>query len=172
MRALVVYESMFGNTEQVAKAIAAGLAESMEVVTTPVGRALAIPGPDVDLIVAGGPTHAFAMSRPTTRSEALAKGAARGEQESGLREWVNALPTGHHAERLATFDTRVASMRYLPGSAARRAAAVAHRHGYPAAARAESFYVDDIEGPLLEGETERATAWGRALAESVASARP
>ncbi|MEP6630403.1 MAG: flavodoxin/nitric oxide synthase [Lapillicoccus sp.] len=171
MRALVVYESMFGNTERVAKAIAAGLAESMEVVTTPVGQAPAAPGPEVDLIVAGGPTHALAMSRPNTRSEALTKGATQGEQQSGLREWVDGLPTGHHTERLATFDTRMASMRHLPGSAARGAARVARRHGYPSAARAESFYVDDVKGPLLEGETERATDWGRALARVAAPAR-
>ena len=110
------------------------------------------------------------MSRPRTRADALAKGATEGQEDRGLREWVDALPTGHHTERLATFDTRVASMRHLPGSAAKGAAKVAHRHGYPAAARAESFYVDDIEGPLLEGEVERATAWGRTLAR-VAAAR-
>ncbi|MDN5761333.1 MAG: flavodoxin domain-containing protein [Microlunatus sp.] len=58
MKALVVYESMFGNTEQVARAVAAGLREVLEVTVrevsdTPIGAVQ-----DVDLVVAGGPTHA------------------------------------------------------------------------------------------------------------------
>ena len=164
MKAMVVYESMFGNTEQIARAIAAGLGESVEVDTVEVSRAPAAPGPDVGLIVAGGPTHAFSMSRENTRADAITRGASEGEREFGLREWVNGLPSGHHDERLATFDTR---MRHLPGSAAKRAAKITRRHGYPAAAAAESFYVDDVDGPLLEGETERATQWGRLLATSM-----
>jgi hypothetical protein len=167
MEAMVVYESMFGNTEQVARAIAAGLGESVEVVTVEVSQAPAAPGPDVGLIVAGGPTHAFSMSRENTRADAITRGASEGEREFGLREWVNGLPSGHHDERLATFDTRIATMRHLPGSAAKSAAKIARRHGYPAAARAESFYVDDVDGPLLEGETDRATQWGRLLATSM-----
>ena len=60
MKAMVVYESMFGNTAQIAKAIAIGLGESVDqVVAMEVSQAPADPGPDVGLIVAGGPTHAF-----------------------------------------------------------------------------------------------------------------
>ena len=77
-----------------------------------------------------------------------------------MREWLASLPSGHHAEKIATFDTKVDTMRHLPGSAAKGAAKVAHRHGYDSAARAESFYVDDVEGPLLEGELDRAREWG------------
>jgi flavodoxin len=62
MKVLVVYESMFGNTEQVARAIAAGVRESMDVELTEVAAAPPDVGP-VALIVAGGPTHAFSMSR-------------------------------------------------------------------------------------------------------------
>jgi flavodoxin len=170
MKALVVYESMFGNTEQIARAVADGLGESVDVQLTEVADAPADPGPGVALIVAGGPTHAFSMSRENTRADAISKGAHEGEREFGLREWMAALPSGQHTEKMATFDTKIKSMRHLPGSAAKSAAKAAHHHGYESVARAESFYVDDVDGPLLDGETDRARAWGRQLAASMAKA--
>ena len=171
MKAMVVYESMFGNTAQIAKAIAIGLGESVDqVVAMEVSQAPADPGPDVGLIVAGGPTHAFSMTREGTRADAITRGAPEGERAFGLREWVEGLPSGRHDERLATFDTKIAKMRHLPGSAAKAAAKVARSHGYKPAAPAESFYVEDVDGPLLDGETDRATAWGRRLATSMKAA--
>jgi hypothetical protein len=168
MKALVVYESMWGNTEKVAHAIAAGLGESMEVEPAEVGSAPVAPEPEVRLIVAGGPTHAFSMSRTTTRKDAIDRGAGEGEPDIGLREWLDGLPTGPHPQRIATFDTRVAKMRHLPGSAAKAAAKVAHRHGFERAEHVESFYVDDMQGPLLDGELARATAWGREISADIA----
>jgi len=170
MKALVVYESMFGNTEQIARVVAAGLGESVDVQVVEVAEAAAEPGPDVALIVAGGPTHAFSMSRENTRADAISKGAHEGERGYGLREWMSALPSGQDTEKMATFDTKIKIMRHLPGSAAKSAAKAAHRHGYESVARAESFYVDDVDGPLLDGETDRARAWGRQLAASMAKA--
>jgi flavodoxin len=170
MKALVVYESMFGNTEAVALAIADGLRESMEVEVLEVSIAPEQPDPGVALIVAGGPTHAFSMSRRRTRVDAINRGAPDGESEFGLREWMAALPSGRHTGTMATFDTKVESMRFVPGSAAKGAAKVAHRHGYDSAAASESFYVRDIDGPLVEGEVDRAKAWGRQLAASITKA--
>jgi flavodoxin len=167
MMTLVVYESMFGNTEQIANAVAAGLGESVDVQVTEVADAPTDPDPDVALIVAGGPTHAFSMSRENTRADAISKGAREGEREFGLRDWMAALPSGEHTEKMATFDTKIKSMRHVPGSAAKSAAKAAHRHGYESVARAESFYVDDVDGPLLDGEIDRARAWGRQLAASM-----
>jgi flavodoxin len=166
MKTLVVYESMFGNTEQM-PAVAAGIGETVDVQVTEVADAPTDPGFDVALIVAGGPTHAFSMSRENTRADAISKGAHEGEREFGLREWMAALPSGEHTEKMATFDTKIKSMRHLPGSAAKSAAKAAHRHGYESVARAESFYVDDVDGPLLDGEIDRARAWGRQLAASM-----
>ena len=171
MKALVVYESMWGNTERVAEAIAGGLRDTMEVELVEVNRAPAEPGPDVELIVAGGPTHAFSMSRTNTRADAVNRGAHHDASDLGLRDWLDRLPTGHHSQRIATFDTRVDTVRHLPGSAAKAAAKVAHRHGYPRAEHVESFYVNDMEGPLLDGEVERAAAWGRQIATDVGSPR-
>jgi flavodoxin len=170
MKALVVYESMFGNTEQIAHAVADGLRESVDVQLAEVADAPAEPDPEVALIVAGGPTHAFSMSRQNTRADAISKGASEGEQEFGLREWLSALPSGQHTEKMATFDTKIKSMRHLPGSAAKSAAKAARRHGYESVSKAETFYVDDVDGPLLDGEVDRAREWGRQLAASMVKA--
>jgi len=170
MKALVVYESMFGNTEQIARAVAEGLEESVDVQVAEVKDAPGEPDPVVALIVAGGPTHAFSMSRTNTRADAINKGAHEGEREFGLREWIAALPSGQHTEKMATFDTKIESMHHLPGSAAKGAAKAARRHGYESAAKAESFYVRDVDGPLLDGEIDRARAWGRRLAASITKA--
>lgn len=167
MKALVVFESMWGNTEQIARAVAAGLGESLEVTTVAVTDAPADPGAEFGLVVAGGPTHAFSMSRANTRAEALNRGAPAENVSVGLRDWLSGLPTGPRCPRIATFDTRVDKVRHLPGSAAKAAGRVAHSHGYPRAGRPHSFWVHDTDGPLLDGELDRARAWGRELATSV-----
>ena len=163
MRALVVYESMFGNTEAVARAVAEGLSGTVEVDLREVSQAPApVTGP-VDLIVVGGPTHAFSLSRPATRADAVRQGATPPGTDVGLREWLAQLGRGPHSGRVAAFDTRVEKVRHLPGSAATKAARLARRHGYAPAGR-ESFYVVDTGGPLVAGALERARAWGARLA--------
>src|SRR4051794_8380116 len=165
MKALVVYESMFGNTRQIAEAIAGGLAELAEVAAVEVSGVTDEAVEGADLLVAGGPTHAFSMSRPSTRSDAVNRGAAEGRDGIGLREWLDALPA-RHGPMLATFDTRVATMRHWPGSAGKAAAKVGRHDGYELAASPMSFYVEDVDGPLVDGELDRAQAWGRQLAAS------
>jgi hypothetical protein len=172
MRVLVVFESMFGNTEAVARAVADGLAgtTSGEPVEVDVREVTQAPSPATggwDLVVAGGPTHAFSLSRPGTRADALSRGATQGSRDAGLREWLEHLAKGPHAERLAAFDTRVGKVRHLPGSAATKASRLARQHGYAPAGK-ESFYVADTEGPLVPGELERAKAWGARLAVELA----
>lgn len=169
MKALVVYESMFGNTARVAAAIADGLRVSMEVELCEVRDASPSLADDIGLIVAGGPTHAFSMSRPRTRADAAARRARRNGASSGLREWINSLPNGHHRQSLATFDSRVVKVRHLPGSAAKSAAKVGRKHGYTLLGSPTSFYVNDVEGPLLDGELDRATKWGHTLGSLVAA---
>jgi hypothetical protein len=163
MRALVVYESMFGNTEQVARAIATGLAKHMDVEIVDVADAPSEIVGLVDLIVVGGPTHAFSMTRPKTREDAVRQGATTGSADVGIREWLQHVPKGPHSELVATFDTRVDKVRHLPGSAAKGAAKAARKLGYAAAAKAESFYVGDVNGPILDGELDRAQRWGERL---------
>ncbi len=167
MKALVVYESMFGNTEEVAKAVVRGLSDRMEVELREVSEAPVPITELLDLIVVGGPTHAFSMSKPATRAEAIKQGATRGHEDFGLREWVDKLGRGPHSEVVAAFDTRAEQVKHLPGSAAKRAGRKIERLGYQRIGR-ESFYVTDSEGPLEPGELGRAEAWGRHLAMEMA----
>ncbi len=167
MRALVVYESMFGNTESLARVIGHVLSSDMVVEVHEVGDAPDAIHEPVDLIVVGAPTHAFSLSRPRTRADAVSQGAPGGRTGRGVREWLENLPTGPHSECVAVFDTRVKGVRHLPGSAARKAERIAREHGYERAIARESFYVADVAGPLLQGERERACSWARAVAQQV-----
>ncbi|HET6626429.1 MAG TPA: hypothetical protein VFG63_08560 [Nocardioidaceae bacterium] len=166
-KALVVYESMFGNTEQVARAVGDGLAEHLDVEVLEVGQAPAPILDLLDLVVVGGPTHAFSMSRPGTREDARRQGATQGDAAIGIREWLTRLHAGPHSELVATFDTRVEKVRHLPGSAARAAGKVVKRLDYTPAVKAESFYVVDVDGPLVLGEVARARSWGEQLGAEV-----
>lgn len=168
MRALVVYESMYGNTEQVAEAVASGLREQITVETVEVGSAPAAPE-GVDLLVVGGPTHQFGMSRPDSRASAAKD--AEGPLVSagiGIREWIASLPkTGGTAA--ATFATNIRKP-WLPGSAGKGAAKRLRTLGYRLVVPPEIFRVEGGKGPVTDGELERATEWGRAIAASVARA--
>jgi hypothetical protein len=165
MKALVLYESMFGNTEEVAHAIAHGLSRHVTTDVLAVRGASAGVAADYELAVVGGPTHAFSMSRPSTREDAGRQGARSADAKAGqgIREWLDALPPHLHGSVAAAFDTRVAKVRHLPGSAARKADKVLRQHGLSHLAHPESFYVEDIDGPLLDGELARAEAWGEQL---------
>jgi hypothetical protein len=165
VRALVVYESMFGNTEQVAGAVARGLRlEGVDTGLVDVGSAPSEVDIDVDLLVLGGPTHAFGMSRDTTRQDAVAKGAAPERARTGLREWLASVRIATaHPPQVAAFDTRVTKVRWLPQAAGPSAARAARRRGLDVVTKPIGFLVDDISGPLVEHELERAVAWGRGL---------
>jgi flavodoxin len=169
MKALVVYESLFGNTEQVARAISRGLSEQCDVELCNVTEATTNIPEELALIVVGGPTHAFSMSRPSTRQDAFSQGASQGSVAIGVREWLGHQRKGPHFTLVAMFDTRVGKVRHMPGSAARGAAKFATRLGYASAAKPESFYVEDVTGPLADGELARAQSWGRQLGAMAAS---
>jgi hypothetical protein len=65
---------------------------------------------------------------------------------------------------VATFDTRVTKVRWIPQAAGPSAARAARRRGFETVEKPLGFLVDDVRGPLLEHELERAVAWGRRLA--------
>lgn len=165
--ALVAHESMFGNTAAVAAAVARGLSSvGCQVDQVDVGTADHPPRPltSYDVLVLGAPTHAFSLSRASSRAEAVDQGAPAADRtERGLREWLAQLPPAGPGVRAAAFDTRVAMVRHLPGSAAAKAARLLRRRGYRLITGAMSFYVVDTDGPLVDGELERAEAWGSGL---------
>ena len=165
LRALVVYESMFGNTENIARAVAEGL-QLDEVVADVVAVADApheLPA-GLDLLVVGAPTRAFSLSRLNTRRDAVRQGASPTTVEIGLREWLTNLSCTGPLPPLAVFDTRVTKVRRLPMAAGPAAARVARRRGFSLATNPVGFLVDDLKGPLVDNETPRATAWGQRLA--------
>lgn len=164
MLALIVVESMFGNTREVADAVAEGMRSAAgEVVVVDVARAPAAVPDGVELLVVGGPTHAFSMTRQSTREDALEKAHSSDEARAaiGIREWIGAAAPDSTLP-VVTFDTRV-KKAFIPGSAAKSAAKALAQHGFEHAERGETFWVEDTPGPLKPGEVERARAWGRSL---------
>lgn len=167
MKALVVYESMFGNTEAIAREVASGLEYGGATVTVcPIGSADPTDLADYDVIVAGSPTHAFSMPRPLTRADAVKNGAEPTSESVGLREWIEHLDPAIGARpTFAVFDTRRdIRARHLAGSAARSATRALRRRHRVLADVPASFYVAGTSGPLLPGEAVRARAWGSRLA--------
>ncbi|MBK8461174.1 MAG: flavodoxin family protein [Micropruina sp.] len=160
----IVYESLFGNTRLVAEAIAEGFRSGG--VETAVGR-VAEAAPELpegtDLLLVGGPVHAFGMTQQTTREDAVRQGATEGDTKVGLREWISGI-TPQPGLRVLTFDTHV-TQKWVPGSAAKQAAEALELRGFAKAERGETFYVHGITGPLADGEQERAKAWGARLAD-------
>jgi hypothetical protein len=169
MRAVVVYESMYGNTRAVAEAIGDGLRSVHDVVVVPVGRA----GPEVltgaALLLVGGPTHAHGMSRHRSREAAAEVAGKQGSRVAleegatgpGVREWLGSLE--HLNVLSAAFDTRVDWPAVLSGRASKAIDRELVRLGAHRAADPESFLVTK-ENALEPGEEERARRWGARLA--------
>jgi Flavodoxin len=173
MRAVVVYESMYGNTHLVADAIGAGLGTAFDVSVVPVSHASPAILDGADLVVVGGPTHVHGMSRANTRKAAV--GAAdkpasplRVEPDAlspGLREWFASL--GHYPVKAAAFDTRIHGPAALTGRASKGVARLLRAHGFDLTAAPESFLVTK-QDRLEPQEATRAREWGTRLAASVA----
>ncbi|HET9842606.1 MAG TPA: flavodoxin domain-containing protein [Nocardioides sp.] len=168
VKAVVIYESFFGNTESIARAIAGGLRlEGVGAAAVDVVDAQGLDLDRFDLVVVGGPTHAFALSRPSTRDDAAARGGDDRYATRGLREWLSGLPRCEGTHLAAAFDTRVSKVRHLPMSAARSAARLLNERRFTLVDRPTGFVVQDVEGPLEQREMERAIAWARSLARKV-----
>jgi flavodoxin-like protein len=174
MKAMVVYESVYGNTRAVAEAIAEGLdGADVVAVCDAASRSL-----DLELLVVGGPTHMHGLS--TARSRQLAAAAAQEDpdvaveqsamREPGLRAWLHDLPS-RDGGCAAAFDTRLDKSPWLTGVAAHGIARRLRGRGYELLG-SDSFLVQDSEGPLEQGELDRARHWGEALAHVVSAKSP
>ncbi len=141
MKVLIIYDSTFGNTEQVANAVARGLAEHEIVTVLPISRAGEANLRDYDLIVVGGPTHNHGLS-------------------DELAAWLDHLPADVlHGKVAVAFDTRYHMPRLFSGSAAHDIAKRLKGLGAEMFLPPESFYVVDRNGPLDTGELGRAERW-------------
>ncbi len=169
MKALVVYESMFGNTKQIAEAVAEGLREKLEVDMSEVGEATT-DTTGYDLVVIGGPTHAFGMSRESTRTDATRKTADHSviSDRIGVREWLDQLLPTTTGTAAAAFDTSGKIGWFRAGSAAKGEAAGLKDKGFRLVEPPEQFDVEGMEGPLKGGELDRARDWGRTVAAELA----
>jgi hypothetical protein len=171
-RALVVYESVFGDARTIAHAIADGLSSSIPADVLAATEAPAEIGPDVGLLVVGGPTHALGMPRPSTREGAVKQyGADIPDTDTGLHEWLESVRVADGGIPSAAFDTRSSGHPMLTkmDHAARTEKKLLGKLGTQVIAPAEHFFVADTKGPLVEGEEDRARRWGQTLAELVAS---
>lgn len=169
MRAVVAYESLFGNTREVAVAIGDGLRSACQVDVLPTDRVSPELVREVDLLVVGGPTQAFRASSRKTRESAMrsekpADTATATSVESGARELVESLPQGEGRRLAAAFDTRIDKPRMITGAASRTLGRLLERAGYRLVVPPESFLVAQYRGPVVEGELTRARDWGARLA--------
>jgi flavodoxin len=147
MNALVVYGSMFGNTEQIARAVGAVLADHGPTVIRPLAETDGIP-PGTDLLVVGGPTHAHGM-------------------DAAMKAYLGKLPAASVSGiAVAAFDTRLRWPVLLSGSAARGIARQLGRLGGRLLVEPGSFLVEGKEGPLADGELARATTWAEELVDA------
>ena len=177
MRAVIIYESMFGNTHKIAEAIGRGLEPGNDVVVVPVAQAVRGLLDGADLVVVGGPTHVHGMSQERTRQAAAEQARKPGSQVTldadaqgpGLRDWFGSL--GPVDARAAAFDTRLAGPAVFTGRASKGIARRLGQHGFTLVVPAESFLVTS-GNQLRPGEEDRAREWGGTLAAEFALASP
>ena len=172
MRAVIVYESMFGNTHAIADGIGKGLEPMLQVVVVPMAEAGRERLGDADLLVVGGPTHFHGMSRPSSRKWAAGIAQKPGNdlvldrdaEGPGVRDWLASL--GHGPTKVAAFDTRFTGMAVFTGRASKAISRKLRNRGFEAVAKPESFLVNS-KHHLEPGEEARAQEWGKRLAASV-----
>ncbi len=149
MRALLVYDSVYGNTEKIALAITEGLKTKGEVLLFKAGPAMTATLQDCDLLVVGAPTHG-------------------GWYPPSIREFLKSIAGNTvRNKKVATFDTRIikggaGKFARIFGYAADRIASELRKSGAVIVAAA-GFGVGGKEGPLDAGELERARKWGNDL---------
>ncbi len=163
MKALVVYESLWGNTAAVARAIAEGIGEGARAL--PTSEATPELLAEADLVVAGAPILGFNLPTEAMRKSIAADPKYRANppdmSHPSMREWLERLP--RRSVAFATFETRI---WWSPGSSAKKIAEVFDAAGYRRVAEPERFMVTGSYGPLKDGEIERARVWGEQLARA------
>ena len=166
MEAIVVYDSVWGNTKTIAAAIAQGLGPDVRAYATD-----AVPRERLataDLIVAGSPVYSMQLPTEASRASIVQKEAHGPEPDlthPSLRSWLDGLPEGHGYG--AAFETR---LRFSPMGATRTIAKKLGSAGYRPLGKAK-FVVRGKYGPLRDGELERAREWGQALRDAVETSR-
>ena len=163
MKAVVVYESLWGNTAAIAQAVAAGIGSEARCLSTLEATPEAIAG--ADLIVAGSPVLAFRMPSEKMRASLRNETAAPHPPDLShppMQQWLKTGPEGKG--RSAAFDTRA---RGPFGSASPAIAKALAKQGYQTIGKPQGYIVTGKYGPLREGEIDRAREWGAELAKAI-----
>lgn len=144
MKALIVYDSTYGNTEKIAKAIGAALTGEVKVLRA--GEVNPAELNAFDLLVIGSPTYG-------------------GRPMPSVAELLNKIPeSAIKGKNIAAFDTRIPTkLAKIFGYAADRIAKNLKEKGGNLVVPGEGFFVNGKEGPLKEGELERAASWAKEL---------
>lgn len=155
MKTLIVYDSIFGNTEQIALAISKSIRKEESVKVSRVADIKPGQLMGLGLLIVGSPTRAF---NPTKK----------------ITKFLNSIPiNGLKGVKVSSFDTRISTADVnsrilntgvkLFGYAAKPIAYKLEKMGGTLIAPPEGFFVKDSEGPLIDGELERAAEWAKAL---------
>jgi hypothetical protein len=160
MQAVVVYESFFGNTAAIARAIADGIGPDASAMTTDDATDDVVA--DADLVVVGAPVLGFRLPTDDIRDGLLRETGAPTLPDTthrSMRSWLESVPAGK--ARSAAFETR---FRFSPGGSIGTITHELERAGYHTVAKGQKFLVTGKYGPLKMGELQRARQWGAELA--------
>lgn len=148
MKALIVYDTVHGNTEKIARAIGGAITGEVKVLRA--GEVDPSELEKLDLLIVGSPTHAGRPTKP-------------------IQDFLNAIPAPAFKDtRVAAFDTRFSSrLARIFGYAAGKIAGSLKRMGGALIVSPEGFFVEGTEGPLKKGEVERAAGWAKKIVESI-----
>jgi flavodoxin I len=146
VRALVIYDSAYGNTQRLAEAVAAVLEEFGCVRLLRAAETTASDVEGVELLIVGSPTQRRTIT-------------------PGLRAFLQRVPApAFGGLPTAVFDTRYALPRVLSGSAAHVLAKRLRARGALLLAPPECFLVTALPGPLQAGAIRHAQEWARTVA--------
>jgi flavodoxin I len=152
VKTLVIYDSTYGNTEKIARSMGGAITGDVKVLRASEAHLSDLKS--INTLIAGSPTHAFRATEP-------------------IRTFIGSIPGGAlNGINVAAFDTRFAASDVGTGLrllmkvgvyAAPRIAKALKKKGGNLAVLPEGFFVKDTEGPLKEGELERAANWAKAI---------
>ena len=146
MKTLVIYDSVHGNTEKIAKAIGDAITGEVKVVR--VSEVNSSEFKTFDLLIVGSPTHG---GKPTKAIQDFLKGIS---------------PSAFKSANVAAFDTRLSTkLVRIFGYAAEKIAHNLNRNGWTIIASPAGFFVKGKKGPLESGELERAVDWANELSK-------
>ena len=155
MKALVIYDSQYGNTEKIAQALGASSGSQVQVETLHVSNVKLEQLAGLDLLVVGAPTQRFRTT-------------------PAMLDFLKSLPANSlKGVRVAAFDTRLSlndiessTFRFIiktGGFAAKHIGDALKKRGGVLILPPEGFLVKDMQGPLIDGELDRAADWARRI---------